>query len=121
MIGFKNGALGFIEGGGARKYFNFELDIQGSEGRLLIGNNGRKLYLTQKSKRFTGFKELEQVPFPEPKQVTSPFEGGARETLKCLRTGKDGISNGTDGLKALELIFAIYHSAQLQGKQIKLK
>ena len=121
MIGFKSGAIGFIEGGGARKYFNFELDIQGSEGRLLIGNNAHKLYLAKKSKRFTGFQELQQVCFPEPKKVTSPFEGGARETLKCLRTGKDGISSGTDGLKALELIFAIYRSAQLQGKRIKLK
>lgn len=120
MIGFKNGALGFIEGGGARKYFNFELDIQGSEGRLLIGNDGRKLYLTKKSKRFTGFQELEQVPFPEPKRVTSPFAGGARETLKCLRTGMDGISSGADGLNALELIFAVYRSAQLKGKRIKL-
>ena len=121
MIGFKNGALGFIEGGGARKYFNFELDIQGSEGRVLIGNNGREFYLTKKSKRFTGFLELEKVPFPEPKRVISPFEGGAKETLKCLQTGKDGISSGDDGLKALELIFAIYRSAQLQGKRIKLK
>ena len=32
MIGFKNGAIGFIEGGGARKYFNFELDIQDQRG-----------------------------------------------------------------------------------------
>ncbi|MGY8766023.1 MAG: Gfo/Idh/MocA family protein [Nitrospinaceae bacterium] len=121
MIGFKSGAMGFIEGGGARKYFNFELDIQGSEGRLLIGNHGRELYLTKKSKRFSGFQELEQVSFPEPKQITSPFESSARETLKCLRTNTDSISNGNDGLKALELIFAIYRSAQLKGKQLKLK
>jgi predicted dehydrogenase len=121
MIGFKNGSLGFIEGGGARKYFNFELDIQGSEGRLLIGNDGRKLYLAKKSKRFSGFQELEEVPFPEPKKIVSPFESGARETLQLLRTGKNGISSGTNGLKALELIFAIYESAQFKGKKIKLK
>jgi hypothetical protein len=61
------------------------------------------------------------VDFPEPKKIISPFESGARETLQRLRTGKNGISSGTDGLKALELIFAIYHSAQLNGKRIKLK
>ena len=121
MIGFKSGALGFIEGGGARTYFNFELDIQGSEGRLLIGNHGRELYLAKKSKRFSGFQELEQIRFPKPKRVTSPFEGGAKETLKCLRTGRNGISSGTDALKALELIFTIYRSAQLKGKRIKPK
>ncbi len=119
MLGFKNGALGFIEGGGARKYFNFELDIQGSEGRILIGNDGQSLYLTKKSKRFTNFHELEQVPFPEPRRIMNPFEGGARETLKCLRTGEDGLSSGADGLNALKLIFAVYKSAQLKGKRVK--
>ena len=59
--------------------------------------------------------------FPNPKRITSPFVGAARETLKCLRTGVDGISSGADGLKALELIFAIYRSSRLQGKRIKLK
>ena len=121
MIGFESGAIGFIEGGGARKYFNFELDIQGSEGRLLIGNNGRELYLTKKSKRFSGFQELEKVCFPEPKKIINPFEGGAKETLKCIRTGEDGISSGKDGLKALDLIFTIYRSAELKGKKLKLK
>ena len=121
MLGFKSGALGFIEGGGSRKYFNFELDIQGSEGRLLIGNDGRKLYLAKKSRRFSGFQELKQVRFPEPKKTINPFEGGARETLKCARTGKDGISSGADGLKALELIFAIYRSAEIKGRKLKLK
>ncbi len=121
MIGFRSGALGFIEGGGSRKYFNFEMDIQGSKGRLLIGNDGRKLYLTKKSKRFSGFQELEQVSFPEPKKIINPFEGGARETLKCIQTGKDGMSDGTDGLKALKLIFGIYRSAQLKGKKINIK
>jgi predicted dehydrogenase len=121
MIGFKSGAFGFIEGGGARKYFNFELDIQGSEGRLLIGNDGRELYLAKKSKRFSGFQELEHVQFPEPKTNINPFEGAAKETLRCLRTGKDGLSSGRNGLKALDLIFAIYHSAQLKGKKVKLK
>ena len=53
--------------------------------------------------------------------IIGPFEGGARETLKCLRTGKNGLSSGADGLKALDLIFAIYRSAQLKGKKIKPK
>ena len=118
MLGFKNGAVGFIEGGGARKYFNFELDIQGSEGRILIGNSGRELYITKKSRRFTGFHELEKVPFPEPKKYESPFIGGAREMLKTIRTGKAGTSTGIDGLRALEIISAVYQSAQQKGKRV---
>ena len=118
MLGFSNGATGFIEGGGARKYFNFELDIQGSEGRILIGNAGRELYVTKKSTRFTGFQELEKITFPEPKKFESPFTGGAREMLMTLRTGKTSISSGKDGLRALEIISAIYQSAQQKGKRV---
>ena len=121
MIGFQNGSLGFIEGGGARKYFNFELDIQGSEGRLLIGNSGKELYVTRKSKRFKGFQELEQIPFPEPKHYESPFIGGAKDMLKSLRTGKPGFSTGKDALTALETIYKIYKSAQQKGRRLKIK
>ncbi len=121
MIGFRSGATGFIEGGGARKYFNFELDIQGSEGRLLIGNSGRELYVTRKSKRFKGFQELEKIPFPEPKRYETPFIGGAREIIRNIRTGKPNNSSGKDALKALEIIYTIYNSAQQKGKRMKIK
>jgi predicted dehydrogenase len=107
-----------MEGGGARKYFNFELDIQGTEGRILIGNSGRELYVIKKSQRFTGFQELEKVPFPEPKKCESPFIGGGREMLRTLRTGKAGVSTGKDGLRALEIISAVYQSAQQKGKRV---
>ncbi len=121
MIGFQNGAIGFVEGGGARKYFNFELDIQGSEGRLLIGNSGRELYVTQKSKRFKGFHELEKIPFPEPKRYETPFVGSARDLIKSIRTGKLGSSTGKDAVKALEIIYTIYKSAQQKGKRLRTK
>jgi len=121
MIRFKSGALGFIEGGGARNYFNFELDIQGEKGRILIGNGGRELYLTRKSGRFTGFHELKRMVFPKPKRLQNPFIGGARDMVRCIRTGQDSVSSGRDGLKALEVIFSIYKSSQLNGKRIKMK
>ncbi len=120
LLRFKSGALGFIEGGGARSYFNFELDIQGSEGRLLIGNDGRELHLAKKSKRFTGFTELKQVPFPEPKKNISPFVGGAQDMVAGIRRGKKPASSGKDALKALKVILSIYRSAQNKGQRIKL-
>lgn len=120
MLRFRNGAMGFIEGGGARKYFNFELDIQGSEGRLLIGNAHRKLFLACESRRFTGFHELEESPFPDTHLYETPFVGGARDMVRCLRSGAQSLSSGRDGLNALEVILAIYKSASLQGKRIKL-
>ncbi len=121
MIKFENGATGFIEGGGNRKYFNFELDIQGTEGRLLIGNQGRELYVTRKSKRFSGFRELERVEFPKVKQNKSPFEMAARDMVKSIQNKRQSQSTGVDGFKALQLICAIYESAQQNGKKIRIK
>jgi predicted dehydrogenase len=120
-IRFKNGAIGFIEGGGARKYFNFELDIQGSEGRILIGNSSRELYITKKSGRFTGFQELEKVPFPEIKNHESPFTGGARDLVRRMKKQTPSASSGLDGLRALQIITSIYRSAQDEGKRIKIR
>ncbi len=120
-IRFKNGTIGFIEGGGARKYFNFELDIQGSEGRILIGNSGRELYVTKKSGRFTGFQELEKIPFPKIKNYESPFVGGARDLVRRLRRKTPSASSGLDGLRALQIIASIYKSAQSGGKRIKIR
>lgn len=121
MMRFKNGALGFIEGGGARNYFNFELDIQGSKGRILIGNSGQELYITRKSGRFTGFQELKQTAFPKPKRFENPFIGGAKDMVRSVRTGQKSVSSGRDGLKALEVIMSIYKSAQLNGKRVRIK
>ena len=121
MLRFKSGALGFVEGGGGRNYFNFELDIQGSKGRILIGNAGRELYLTRKSGRFTGFQELKRATFPEPRGLESPFTRGAKDMVRSIRTGHQSVSSGRDGLKALEVILSIYKSAQLNGKRIKMK
>ncbi len=121
VVGFQSGAHGFIEGGGARKYFHFELDIQGSEGRLLIGNGGRELHLVRKSKRFTGFQELERVSFPSIRNYESPFLGGARDLVRCVRTGASSRSSGRDGLNALRVILAVYQSARQKGKRIRLR
>lgn len=121
MLQFKSGAMGYIEGGGGRRYFNFELDIQGTQGRLLIGNAGRELYVTKKSRRFTGFQELERVPFPEPKKYESPFTGAVRDLAACIRQGKPSRSSGEDGLMALKIISAIYDSAQNNGTKVRIR
>ena len=120
MIMFKGGEMGFVEGGGARKYFNFELDIQGSEGRILIGNADQQLFVTRKSKRFSNFQELEKVPFPNVSKSQSPFIEGARDLIHCIRHQTESQSGGRDGLKALEIISAIYRSAESGGKKAKI-
>jgi len=120
FIHFKNGIHSTIEGGGIRKYFNFELDIQGSEGRILIGNGTREFYKAKPSKRFSGFEELEKIDFPIPKRLDNPYVAGVQDLLNTVNNGKDSSSSGNDGKKALEIILAIYRSAEKGGRRINL-
>jgi len=120
LIRFLKGTKAFIEGGGCRNYFNFELDLQGTEGRIIIGNGTKELYITQKSKKFSDFNELERVELSEPDQNANSFIGGVKDLIRCIETGCKSNSSGEDGKKALEIIFALYQSAKNDGKRISI-
>ena len=120
MVHFKKGAHAAIEGGGIRSYFNFELDIQGSRGRILIGNGCREFYKSRPSKRFSGFIELERLEFPRPKKLSNPYVSGIQDLIDAIEEKKKSSSSGDDGKRALEIILAIYRSAEKGGKKIKL-
>jgi predicted dehydrogenase len=120
MIHFKNGAHAAIEGGGIRGYFNFELDIQGSGGRILIGNGCRELYKSRPSKRFSGFTELERLDFPVPKRLDNPYISGVQDLIDAIEEKKKSFSSGDDGKRALEIILAIYRSAEKGGRKVSL-
>ncbi|MDY6933844.1 MAG: Gfo/Idh/MocA family oxidoreductase [Spirochaetota bacterium] len=109
----------FLEAGGEREYFLFELEISGTKGKIVIGNGYEHLYQTKKSRLYTGFRDLSEKSFPK----TGGPNYFQREYLeaKKLLNGKivDIISSGEDGYKALEVIHAIYLSSHLK-KRIEL-
>ena len=109
----------FLEAGGSRNYFVFELEISGSEGKIVIGNGYEKMQLKKKSRLYTGFNDLAEVPFPIYKK-NNCFKELYREA-KTILTGKSGgiTSTGLDGHKDLEIIHAIYLSSHLK-KNINL-
>jgi hypothetical protein len=110
----------FLEAGGGRKYFQFELEIWGTDGKILIGNGYNKLFMKKKSKLYTGFNDLHETKFPRINQKNC-FTELYRSASSMLR-GKSvaEISNIDDGYKALEIIHAIYYSSHLGRKKIKL-
>lgn len=120
FIQFKNGVHAIIEGGGLREYYNFELDIQGSNGRILIGNEIQRLWIRQKSRHYSGFMALEERPFPPPEEIRNPWVAQVEEMISCLENGGESISNGEDGRAALELVMAVYESARLGGAKVTL-
>ena len=121
MLRFRNGVIGFIEAGGDREYFNFELDIQGSHGRIRIGNGIIGLQISGESRMYTGFEDLLPAEFPAPSEgAVNPFAGAVVELIECVQTGRTSLSSGEDGRAALEVINAIYRSASSDGRRITL-
>jgi len=101
----------FLESGGSRRYFLFELEIWGTEGKILIGNGYEKLFLFSKSRLYRGFNDLTEKKFPAMKPV-SCFTEIYREAKSVVQVKKDIITSSiNDGYKALEIIHAIYLSA----------
>jgi predicted dehydrogenase len=119
LVGMECGAFGFIEGGGRRGYFAFDLEIQGSEGVLRVGNSPPQLSLSRSSKRLDGFRELEQVEFPS-YIPNNGFIAAFEALIEEIRSGVPSISSGRDGRAALEIILAVYESAAKGGKRVRL-
>lgn len=110
FLEFAGGVRLFLEAGGERDYFNFELDIQGTGGRIRAGNECRELYAAKKSRQYEHFRELEKVPFPALKKE-NPFNSLYREAVELLE-GKKKIpsSSGLDGLRTMRLLEKISES-----------
>ncbi|GMT49869.1 MAG: oxidoreductase [bacterium] len=109
-IHLKNGVHCFIEAGGRRDYFTFDLDLQGTKGKVLIGNGFLKWYQAEASRYYTGFNDLVEKPvpsFPYQPQFINEIEA----VVQYLDDGTIPESTGEDGYKALEVIFALYQSA----------
>ena len=119
MVGFPEGAMAFIEGGGRRKYFAFELELQGTEGVIGVGNSPPALWLADSSKRFSGFNELARVKFPE-YTPNNGFVGAFEALIEEIETGVPSLSTGCDGREALAIILALYESAARGGRKVRL-
>jgi len=110
----------FLEAGGERRYFVFELEISGSEGRIVIGNGYQELYLPRSSRLYTGFRDLAPAPFPRTASGNC-FSNAYREAKRLLEGEEMSLtSGGEDGYRALEAVHAIYLSSHLGKKRIEL-
>ncbi|HNV47203.1 MAG TPA: Gfo/Idh/MocA family oxidoreductase [Spirochaetota bacterium] len=116
----RSGTDVFIEAGGGRKYFSFELHLSGTEGRIVIGNGYQALYRARPSRLYRGFRDLVETPFPAVDGVNC-FTRAYRE-VKRLANDPDApiTSSGRDGYRALEAVHAVYLSASQKGKRVEL-
>ncbi|HSV95408.1 MAG TPA: Gfo/Idh/MocA family oxidoreductase [Spirochaetota bacterium] len=107
----------FLEAGGAREYFVFELAISGTRGKIIAGNGYQSFFTTRASHHYTGFRDLVEKPFPRFRRLN--YFTREYSEAKRLLAGEDipVSSGGLDGYRAIEAIHAVYLSAR-QGRKI---
>ncbi len=111
----------FIEAGGMRDYFVFEIAISGTGGKIVVGNWYEHIYRKKTSKFYSGFNDLDESPFPKFDRRKNSF-ARLYASVKSILAGKKIpiLSTGDDGYKALEVIHSLYFSSYSGKKTIQL-
>lgn len=114
-IEFSNGTTAFISAY-RKKYYIFQFDLIFDKARILIGNDISKVYRPQKSKYYTGFKEL----FEEPSFDWGPCypRDMLPELIHSMKTGKESLYSVRNAIEALRIALAIFASDLAGGKSI---
>ncbi len=110
VLTLSSGAVAFLECGGRRRYFDVELDIQGSEGRILLGNAVFRLFQTGPSPRYENFTEYSERSLPED-DGPEYYPWIIDELLAAAESGRASVSSGEDGRAALKVILDLYASS----------
>jgi len=100
----------FLESGGRREYFEFQLRADFSRGRVVSGNAGHFYYRSAPSRRYARFRELREMTVKLPSR--NPWEELYREILLGIRR-EQGAGNRKkllitagldDALRGMEII-----------------
>ncbi|EMF79968.1 oxidoreductase, NAD-binding domain protein [Leptospira weilii serovar Topaz str. LT2116] len=74
LMTYPKGETVFLEAGGMRNYFQFELDIQTENARFLVGNDEVRFWKSKPSRKYKGFKSLTPISISEKSSAGSnPF------------------------------------------------
>ncbi|HAQ61110.1 TPA: oxidoreductase [Candidatus Delongbacteria bacterium] len=125
IIKFENGAMGIVEATTATRPVDLEgsLSILGEKGSVVIGgfavNKMETWNFTGQSKedRDKVLKEYAENP---PNVYGFGHIRYIEHVIDCIRNNKQALVDGLEGRKSLELINAIYESAET-GKEVELK
>lgn len=92
---------------GRSKFFAFDLEITGTDGRICIGNGYLKLYRSEKSDLYTGFNSLKtdrSVKLPKKNLYFTNMVQNAVDFLDGTEMLKSTLQNGINALAVLEEI-----------------
>lgn len=90
---------------GRSRFFGFEVEVVGTEGRISIGNGHADFYKREESKLYTGFYSLEKVKNPKIPHKTKYFANMIQNAVDFLdgkANLKSTLATGINALKVLE-------------------
>lgn len=101
---FNKDGIIYLEICGGKKYFGFELDIRGDNGRIVVGNGYFKFYESLPSPYYSNFYSLKKNKKVKRPRKTKYFSNMAANCVNYL-DGKEGLvstlDDGTEVIKAL--------------------
>ncbi|AOP34900.1 NAD-binding oxidoreductase [Leptospira tipperaryensis] len=114
LLTYPKGETVFLEAGGMRKYFQFELDIQTESARFLVGNDEVRFWKSKPSRKYKGFNSLTPVSISEKSSAGSnPFLNLYESLFRHLR-GKPSQITGDmeENLQILSILDTIRKKAE---------
>jgi UDP-N-acetyl-2-amino-2-deoxyglucuronate dehydrogenase len=120
---FKNGALGVIEATTATRPKDLEgsITILGEKGTVQVGGFAMdKLVTWSFAEPRPEDSQLLQTHSENPKDFAWNHEEYLRGVIASIRTGQKALVDGLEGRKSLELINALYESAET-GREVALR
>ncbi len=102
-----DGRILYMDFSGNRKYFGFEIEIEGSLGRIIIGNGYLKAYFTRPSGLYSNFMSLSRDKSIKRPRKTGYFSGMISNAVNFLDGKAKLLSPIEDGVKVLKDIYTI--------------
>lgn len=120
VVGFEGGVRCQVVGC-SRDFLLFEIDLVGTEGRLRISDNDRRVeaWAVEPSSRYSGYRELGTHRLLWEGEDECRMLAALEEIVQCLDQGGEPRCTARDGLKAVEIITAFLRSAET-GERIEL-
>ncbi|EQA38620.1 oxidoreductase, NAD-binding domain protein [Leptospira inadai serovar Lyme str. 10] len=116
LLEYDSGPIVFLEAGGSRNYFQFEMDIMTDCARMILSNDGFSLFESRPSRKYKGFNSLTEVSFPEKSSLgPNPFENLYAEIRSVLANQSDRITGDIrENLGIMELLDRIKTKADVR-------
>jgi predicted dehydrogenase len=117
VLGARSGANMFFESAENREYPGFEITIQGSKGRIYIGQDEPFFYIWRGGWNTAAWEEL---PTDHDEPQVKGFANAVTDLIGAVSEDRDPLSNGREARDAHEVLMAIYESHRRGGARIPL-